>query len=971
MEPLRQIAIRHCSQKPCDNASATSANLRRRRVFYEGLNTCCCNNTNFSIPHSTCTLFMDSESCSRITGSYPEVARLQLENIRQLAKNHSLAYCVRGPDARYLEVNSLFASNIELPVEKIIGATDAEIDAELKTGNTQPRKASTGDTVAIHQSKPSESRLGTLPQVQLPLTDDNGNTIAVVTVTGTSAIELLESTVEARNNELAILEGLMTDLLANQSLDKVLGRIAEIMIGHTDANQSLILLVDETAESMKVVAAAGPDTQKNLGKIRKRGIGFAGVAWDTSETQHIANSDNNYLTRGYWPSNTELLAVPLTVAKKVIGIAVLGAPADSANLSRYGVVVNHLSNLASYAIAAASSMEKANKELHNSRGISEISHMMTSITDIDELMDSVAKALVETFDFSKSTFFVIKDRELVSKNTWIKTSAGIQAVESMAPELAAETSCFWSYVHKESVFIPRKTEDSRESARIHELRTELRVGCSVAMPVVVGNNVFAVLMICKDRQQPDCDESELNLLSSIAQQLSAAIYGIQATTALRHQAYHDSLTGLPNRRSFEAELHIKLQSTQSEKKTSALLYLDLDGFKAVNDALGHGSGDNLLQLVAKRLVRGVRKHGTVSRLGGDEFGVILSSVDSPQEAFRIAQNIRQSVLNPFVIGESVANIGTSIGLCLFPEHGDSVDVLLRNADEAMYQAKAAGKNKVLCYEEYMAQEAKTKIRLESELHDALDRCQFVLHYQPQVDPLAGKVVGVEALIRWRHPERGLVLPGEFIPVAEDAGLINELGAWVLKEAISQLGNWKSTQLSGLKVSVNIAASQFLFGDISSRIDERLQQYDVKPEMLEIELTESVVMKDINLVAKQLNALQDLGVTVAIDDFGTGYSSLSYLQDLPLDVLKIDRAFVARLTEDKTEDSIVKTIVLLASGLGLQTVAEGVETGNQLDQIVELGCNLIQGYYYSKPCALEELETAVVRIENQFGHRQVA
>ena len=896
---------------------------------------------------------------SQSNSTLPKAARVQIETLEQIADSYAFTLSVQEIDGK---------STAAIPDRAVQSETPAK---ETKKDSCNKPGAS-ADTASISRQAAQDNQTASQQEIRIPITDLAGTTVAIATLAGSNDSKELNDALQARDNQLAALQGLMADLLANKRLDTLLQNVADIMIDHTAATQALILLVDETGEFLEVVAGAGPETEKNIGKTRQRGVGFAGVAWSTGETQHTSNSHEHRLTRYDWPERTELLAIPLVVAEEIIGVSVLGAPSGSNDLSKSITSINNLCQLTSYTIATADAMEKVHKDLQNSRGISQISHLMTSIDDTEQLMDSVSKTLAEKLDFTRCTFYQAgEDHELFSSKTWEKTADGIKAVDSINPVTIAESSCYWSYENKETVWIPRKKSDPRESEAFQAIRTSMGMGCVITIPVIVSGDVFAVLMVSKDIQQSACDENEINLLSSIVQQLSAAIYGIKATNALRHRVYHDSLTDLPNRRQFEESLHRTLKQRQVNDNAGALLYLNLDGFKVINDTMGNGSGDIVLQLVAKRLKRCVMNKGSISRIGGDEFSVVLPSVETPLDAFRIAQSIRESILNPFVIGKSVANLGVSIGLCFIPTYGDTVDVLIRNADVAMQQAKISGKNKVVCFEEYMAQEAKEKLLIESELHDALEQKQLLLHFQPQVDPVQQKVTGVEALVRWDHPERGLVYPDKFIPIAEESSIINEIGAFVLEQSIVQLAAWKNTSLSHLKVSVNIAASQFLFGDISARISGRLQHHGVSPRSLEVELTESVVMKDIELVAIQLKSLQNLGVTVALDDFGTGYSSLSYLQDLPLDVLKIDRAFVARLSDENSHYSLVNTIMLLASGLGLETVAEGVETSEQLDKIVELGCNLIQGYYYSKPCSPEELENTLKMIEDQFYDKKAA
>jgi len=925
---------------------------------------------------------MESNHSSELPDELSEHAQQQLRLLHQLYTNHSSAFTVKGLDHRYLVVNDLFAELLQLKPEQIIGKNDLELGVPEKIIAGDPGSNTPGirqlDDLAIENfnSVPSASGTTVYPancsDFRMPLVDHDGETYALATVIGDKRTQKLQKELDVRNDQLIVLHSLMADLLSYQEPEPLLQKIAEIMTEHTAAEDAVILLVDETSEFIEGVACNGPTSGTYIGIRREHGAGFAGKVWATGETSFITNSSNVAHIRDYWPPETQLLGVPLKVEDKVIGAAVLGAPSTSPDLSKSTTVVDNLASIASFAIATAESLEKSKIQLRQSRGLSEISAQLTSIGHVDELLLAVPRKLVESFGFSRSTIFqVTSDRDLYSKKTWTKTIDGIEAVDTLPKELLSETSIYWCYRNNEEVFIPRKTNDPRESDRIHKIRADLNIGCTVAMPIVVSDKVFGVLFVSKDQHKSDCDENELNLLSSIVKQLSTAIYGIKAAEALHRQAYHDSLTELPNRRYFEDELKRHLLGCNATDKTGTLMFLDLDGFKQVNDSAGHGIGDQLLQMVSKRLNRNVPDNGLIARIGGDEFAVIIPSINSEQDVFKTAQQIRKSVLDPFKIGNTVANIGTSIGVCFFPTDGNSVDVLLRYADEAMYQAKSNGKNNVVRFEAAMATNATKKIRIEAEMHHALDREEFLLHYQPQVDPVDGRVKGVEALVRWLHPERGMIPPADFVPIAEETRMINEIGSWVLKEAISQLSQWQNTRMAGVRVSVNIAAAQFLHGDFTTRIYDLLSHYNVPAEMLEVELTESVVMNDIEHVAERLSALKKIGVTVALDDFGTGYSSLSYLQDLPIDVLKIDRAFVANLNDINSDHSIVKTIMLLASGLGLDTVAEGVETSNQLDQIVNMGCALVQGFYYSKPCSVVEIEDAVARIEEEFSFRQAS
>ena len=392
-----------------------------------------------------------------------------------------------------------------------------------------------------------------------------------------------------------------------------------------------------------------------------------------------------------------------------------------------------------------------------------------------------------------------------------------------------------------------------------------------------------------------------------------------------------------------------------------MLFLDLDGFKLINDTLGHPVGDALLRHVSDRLGGRVGKRDVLARMGGDEFAVIVRGLKAGESAVGVGQRLGDALASEFDVDGARLKIGTSIGVSHYPDDAATADELLRQADLAMYKAKGQGKGRVLGFDRALGTDAFRRAELELELRDAIERREFALAFQPQVACRDGRVIGVEALVRWHHPTRGPISPGEFIPIAEEAGLINAIGAWVLEEAIRELAGWRGTPLATLRMSVNIAAPQFLLENFPEQVLAALARHAVRPDQLELEVTESVVMRELDAVVARLERLRASGIRVAIDDFGTGYSSLSYLQDLPLDVLKIDRAFVVRMQDETRGRSLVDTIQLLATALGLETVAEGVETDGQRDAIAALGCDLIQGYHYSRPVPAAELADVVAAI----------
>jgi len=417
---------------------------------------------------------------------------------------------------------------------------------------------------------------------------------------------------------------------------------------------------------------------------------------------------------------------------------------------------------------------------------------------------------------------------------------------------------------------------------------------------------------------------------------------------IQHLAHFDALTDLPNRSLLNDHLDMAIAIAKRSQTQLAILFLDLDRFKIVNDSLGHHAGDSLLQIVSGRLNECVRETDTVARLGGDEFVILLSSIREPNDAARVAQKVIDTIGLPFILGENEVNIGTSIGIGIYPDNGEDAPALLKNADAAMYHAKESGRNNFQFFSSVMNEKAFERLALENDLRRALKREEFFLQYQPQIDVQTGQIVGVEALIRWQHPERGLVPPFNFILLAEKCGLIVPIGEWVIRTACVQNLAWQKQGLPPLLTAVNISAQQFQQKHFKESLVQILADTGLAPHLLELEITESAIMENADSMLESLHSLKKLGVQLSIDDFGTGYSSLSYLKHFPIDKLKIDRSFVQDITEDSKDNAIIKTIINLGHNLKLKVIAEGVETAEQLDTLRKLLCDEIQGYYFSRP-----------------------
>jgi diguanylate cyclase (GGDEF)-like protein len=419
-----------------------------------------------------------------------------------------------------------------------------------------------------------------------------------------------------------------------------------------------------------------------------------------------------------------------------------------------------------------------------------------------------------------------------------------------------------------------------------------------------------------------------------------------ANRQLRHLASHDALTGLPNRLLLDDRITQAIAQADRQSHEFAVIVIDLDRFKVINDSLGHRAGDDLLREVAERLKKAVRSVDTTARLGGDEFVLLLGGPVSQAEAVEVGTRaIRLMEPSMRLLGIDV-HISPSIGIAFYPRDAQSVDTLLARADAAMYSAKERGRNNVQCYAEGMSTVTQESVKLESELHEALRSGQFELQYQPKVDTVTGRINSAEALIRWRHPERGLLSPGAFIAIADECGLLDDIGEWVLFEACRQAKAWQSAGLLRLRVAVNLAPSQFRLANLVDQIRRALDAAGLDPQLLEVELTESAVMSDAEESIIILEAISSMGVLVSVDDFGTGYSSMSYLRRFPIDKLKIDRCFVEEMTRRPEDASIVGAIISLAHSLHLKVIAEGVETPEQLALLAKLGCDQYQGFYFS-------------------------
>jgi diguanylate cyclase (GGDEF)-like protein len=448
-------------------------------------------------------------------------------------------------------------------------------------------------------------------------------------------------------------------------------------------------------------------------------------------------------------------------------------------------------------------------------------------------------------------------------------------------------------------------------------------------------------------------EFSVGMLPLLALPIAAIHKNTRQAVLSEHQALHDALTGLPNRVLFHDRVRQAIESARRHEGSTAVMVMDLDHFKEINDTLGHYHGDRLLQLVGERLSHLLRAEDTVARMGGDEFAVLLPSVGGQAFAMEVAHKVLEALGTSFEIDGLTLEVGASIGIACFPDHGEDGEQLLQRADIAMYVAKADHLGAQL-YETAQDQHSVQRLALAGELRRAIENDELVLHYQPKIDVATGRVTGAEALCRWQHPSLGLIMPDEFVPMAEHTGLITPLTKQVLNIALQQVARWRA-QGARMSVAVNLSARSFLDSQLLDDIPELLATWRVDPSLLELEITESMIVGDPERSRQVLEKLSSIGITLAIDDFGTGYSSLAYLKQLPVDEIKIDKSFVLQMGANQSDETIVRSIIDLAHNLDLRAVAEGVEDQGILNRLTELGCDVAQGYHISRPLAADNFE----------------
>lgn len=755
--------------------------------------------------------------------------------------------------------------------------------------------------------------------------------------------------IESENRQLSALSEIAIGMFHNRSPATLLDHIAQSLVELSSANSACLYMVHETGDYLSAVAGSAPLDESLCTRRIEKNAGLLGRCWASEAVQLGTGCCSMKELKLAAGASCQYAAIPMVAAGRILGVALVIAD-EGCPLGDEISLLSRLAETGAISVFYSRQREATVNELERTQVLRQLSSLMHDHHDWHQMARQVCPKLFDVLDlFRASLYYADPETQLFrSYLSWEVCDEEVIQSDTIDDRLIQETISAWAYEYRLPAMIKRGVEDKRESAAVYEFRRTREIGSTLCAPVMSEDTVWGLLTVCRHMNKRDFDENDYNTFQTVTGQMSTALQRHKLLEAVRYQALHDELTGLPNRRAFEDQVSKLCSVGKEDTPLCAVFFLDLDGFKDINDTMGHAVGDEVLKAVADRLSERMNEECYLARLGGDEFAILMHNIMSERQATRFAELLTTEFSRPFAIDSGQVDVATSIGISFFPCDGTSREELIMSADIAMYQAKRNGRNQFVQFDQQLATRSREEIVRRTDLKKAISRDQLELWYQPQMALSTMKVAGVEALIRWRHPVQGMIPPWQFIPLAEESGLISQIGSWVVEQSCAQIQRWQKAGAIDWHVSINVAAPQLIDSRFSRKVIGTIEALGIQPQQVQLEVTESAFMTDLNVVLLNLAELRAAGVRIAIDDFGTGFSSLKYLQELPLDVLKIDRAFISSLSKESVETSLASTIMLLADRFGLETVAEGVETLEQLELVGQMGCDLVQGYIFSRP-----------------------
>lgn len=606
-------------------------------------------------------------------------------------------------------------------------------------------------------------------------------------------------------------------------------------------------------------------------------------------------------------------------------------------------------------------LRENSKQLLIQKSIAEISTDLITVncTNIDEKIESMLKKSSETINVDRAHVFIFdKTTKMVKEShSWCNENCGIDISSIQSIEISAFPWLIQQLSKNDVVFHISGTEIlSKEAVLEKKILVDLNVKSLIGIPFFIDNDSIGFLGFFSAAPRMVWSEDHKNVLKIMSNITANALLKIKAEKTQNYLAYYDQLTGLPNRILFKDRLNNAISVASRNNNVLAVMFVDLDSFKNINDTLGHENGDIILKMTASRLTETLRKSDTISRFGGDEFLILINNISTIDDINTVGKNVLSIFKNPFNINGHEIYVTVSAGISVYPEDGIDDDSLIKNADIAMYNAKESGKKQFKLCSSNMKNDVRNSVVLTNSMHRIQERDELELYYQPQVDTVSEKIIGVEALLRWNHPQLGRIPPAVFIPLAEKTGHIDEIGDWIIKTACAQNKVWQDMGFPPIRMGINISFIQFKDSKLVEKISDVLEKTSMSPKYLDIEITESTAILETAYILDSLTKLKKLGIHISIDDFGKEYSSLSRLKLLPFDRIKMDMQFVHGIDESEKDQAYANLIINLANNLGLTLIAEGVETFTQLEFLKSRGCDEVQGYYYYKPMPASELET---------------